>query len=106
MKSLGLTQTSLFAILTILLVGCNNGPPSVLKNGTPRQQSKVGFELVFEILSGSENEALEPLLKEFGEQNRRKIHMTYRGSVDIMLEMDRGREMTCDAVWPANSLWI
>ncbi len=59
----------------------------------------------FVIISGSENESLEPILKKFGRRNRVNIEMHYKGSVDIMLELQKGT-LEADAIWPANSLWI
>ena len=60
----------------------------------------------FVILSGSENEALEPILEEFGKQNHVKIEMVYKGSVDIMSMLGTDAIAEYDAVWPANSMWI
>ena len=57
------------------------------------------------ILSGSENEVLEPILEEFEKQNNVNINVTYEGSVDIMQELQNGAE-NYDAVFPANSIWI
>lgn len=57
------------------------------------------------ILSGSENEALEPLLEEFTRETGIGIEMRYLGSVDIMLELAKA-DFDADAVWPANSLWL
>lgn len=57
------------------------------------------------ILSGSENKELEPLLEQFSKKNNIDVEMVYKGSVDIMQELQRG-DMEYDAVWPANSLWI
>lgn len=59
----------------------------------------------FVILSASENKTLEPILKDFGSNNSVHITMKYMGSVDIMLELQKGN-LNYDAVWPANSLWI
>lgn len=59
----------------------------------------------FVIVSGSENKALEPLLLEFARDNGIDLQMVYKGSVDIMLDMQKP-EFAYDAVWPANSLWI
>ena len=39
------------------------------------------------ILSGSENEVLEPILDEFEKEHNIRINMTYEGSVDIMQEL-------------------
>lgn len=57
------------------------------------------------IISGSENKSLEPLLKEFESQTGIHVKMKYKGSVDIMMELNNP-EFHYDAVWPANSLWI
>ena len=57
------------------------------------------------ILSGSENQVLEPILEEFEKKNNIKINMTYEGSVDIMQELQNGAQ-GYDAVFPANSIWI
>lgn len=60
----------------------------------------------FVILSGSENESLEPILEEFGKKNNVTIRMVYMGSVDIMNLLGTDEIKQYDAVWPANSLWI
>lgn len=57
------------------------------------------------ILSGSENEALEPLIQDWAAQNRVAVSITYLGSVDISRELQSGTPRY-DAVWPAHSLWI
>jgi Ca-activated chloride channel family protein len=58
-----------------------------------------------DIISGSENETLEPIIEEFSRETGIDVHMHYKGSVDIMLELEDG-DIPFDAVWPANSLWI
>jgi Ca-activated chloride channel homolog len=59
----------------------------------------------FVILSGSENESLEPLVKTFGLRNGFDIHMQYKGSVDVMTSL-QSAETSADSIWPASSLWI
>ena len=59
----------------------------------------------FVVLSGSENQTFEPLLKEFSGRSGVDVQMKYTGSVDIMLELQKGAA-AYDAVWPANGLWI
>ena len=57
------------------------------------------------IVSGSENQELEPILEEFSEKSGIRIEMTYQGSLDIMRTL--GQEtIEYDAVWPASSLWL
>ena len=58
------------------------------------------------IVSGSENETLEPILKEFEKENNVNIEMVYKGSVDIMNLLSTPEISEYDAVWPANSMWI
>lgn len=60
---------------------------------------------VLRILSGSENQELEPLLEDFSEENGIQIEMTYQGSLDIMRALEQ-EEIAYDAVWPASSLWL
>lgn len=57
------------------------------------------------ILSGSENDTLEPILEKFGRENNVNVEMVYKGSVDIMLDLEKG-DTEADVIWPANSLWI
>lgn len=58
------------------------------------------------VLSGSENETLEPILEEFSSKNNVKVNMVYKGSLEIMDALQSGGTGSYDAVWPANSLWI
>ena len=60
----------------------------------------------FTILSGSENEVLEPLVQEFCAARHAKCTMKYLGSLDIALTLKPGSTPEADAVWPASSLWI
>lgn len=58
------------------------------------------------IVSGSENEGLEPIIQEFSQANGFAVEIEYRGSVDISRCLERGKDCEFDAVWPANRLWI
>ena len=58
------------------------------------------------IVSGSENEALEPLIMDWASDNRVDVTVSYKGSVDISRILGEGTSGEFDAVWPANSLWI
>jgi Ca-activated chloride channel family protein len=60
----------------------------------------------FTILSGWENEVLEPLVQEFCNEHHAKCAMKYLGSLDIALAFKPGSTPEADAVWPASSLWI
>lgn len=58
------------------------------------------------IVSGSENRALEPIIRDWGSDNRVDVSVAYLGSVDIARTLGESLETQPDAIWPANSLWI
>ena len=60
----------------------------------------------FDIVSGSENDVLEPLVQEFCASRRAQCTMRYQGSLDIALSLKAGNDPSADAVWPAASIWI
>jgi Ca-activated chloride channel family protein len=59
----------------------------------------------FTIVSGSENQSLEPIVQEFCRKQGATCHIRYKGSLDIGLAIAENR-IDFDAVWPANSIWI
>ena len=85
-------STRLFCLVTILiflLAACN-----------PATQTPA-----LTIVSGSENQTLEPMIQEWAKSQGFGIQMTYLGSLDIARLLQSGT-VTYDAVWPANRLWI
>jgi Ca-activated chloride channel family protein len=89
-----------FMMLVLLLGGCNSGEaPETAQKDAPARTSLA-------IVSGSENKTLEPILKQFGRENKIHIRMQYMGSVDISHEISKGKDGGFDAVWPASSLWL
>ena len=60
---------------------------------------------VLKIVSGSENQELEPILETYANDNDVTIEMSYMGSLDIM-RMLGDEKISVDAVWPASSLWL
>ena len=76
-------------LVALLLTGCGN-------NAGPQ----------FTIVSGSENEVLEPLVREFCKSRNASCTTRYQGSLDIALSLKPGNEPAVDAVWPAASIWI
>lgn len=58
------------------------------------------------IVSGSENRALEPIIREWGDENGVEIEISYLWSVDIARALQTGAQSEFDAIWPANSIWI
>ena len=59
----------------------------------------------FQIVAGSENQSLEPILAEFCAAHSVTCKFSYAGSLDIALGL-KDPASTADAVWPAASLWI
>src|SRR5262245_6314041 len=60
----------------------------------------------FDIVAGSENDVLEPLVQEFCASRRATCAVRYKGSLDIALSLKPGSDPAADAVWPAASIWI
>lgn len=99
----------------MLLTGCGAG--SGAGQGEERQDSgkKKGEQDSQEItrvpggririLSGSENQELEDIINACSEATGVDIQMEYKGSVDIMRELEN-RAPDYDAVWPASSIWV
>lgn len=79
-----------FLLIVLLLWGCGEKAPPVSLN----------------IISGSENKSLEPMIQSFAQANNMNVNISYKGSVDIMLGLEQGQGLPYDAVWPANSLWL
>lgn len=73
---------------TVLVAGCSSPGPD------------------FKILSGSENQVLEPIVQEFCKDKRATCTLAYLGSLDIGLSLRPGEETEVDAVWPASGIWI
>lgn len=72
--------------------------------GETGRPSSSGVTLT--IVSGSENEGLEPILQSFARQRGFTVEMRYLGSVQISLLLENGAPEGIDAVWPASTLWI
>lgn len=89
----GLTRFAAFGILLAvgaMVVRCDGAP---------------GPDRTLSIVSGSENRSLEPIVREFCEDEGWACPMTYMGSVDIRLALEDG-DPGHDAVWPAHSRWV
>jgi Ca-activated chloride channel homolog len=90
-------------IAGMALPGCSDKPTGS-SNSTPPTQTPPSPPL--QIVAGSENKSLEPIVQEFAHRNGLAISMTYLGSVEIGQELTKGTRCPYDAVWPAASLWI
>ena len=100
-KVLAFALCALFSLCSALLSGCI--PQTAPAGGAHTFGSGLGEKI--RILSGSENQELEGILKECAKKTGVNLEITYQGSVDIMRTLQQGAG-EYDAVWPASSLWL
>ncbi|MGN0482672.1 MAG: substrate-binding domain-containing protein [Lachnospiraceae bacterium] len=106
-------KKSLIAIATVFVLTVSmifGGCGTKTENGKTQTTGKADMKVnvkgeTLRILSGSENQELTDVIEQCEKETGVKIEMTYKGSVDIMHELEAGAE-SYDAVWPASSLWI
>ncbi|MBI2566685.1 MAG: VWA domain-containing protein [Candidatus Schekmanbacteria bacterium] len=97
--------SALLVSVAILACGGRDDAGAPASSGTSRDAASATARPL-RVLSGSENTALQPIVERFAAKSGVTIEMTYKGSVDIALELEKGKTMEADSVWPANSLWI
>lgn len=90
-------------LLSLIISTCGCGSSAAVES--PQADFTAGGKNTIRILSGSENKELESILTECSKKTGVGIEMTYKGSLDIMRELESGAA-DYDAVWPASSLWI
>ncbi len=105
-------KSILFCILAVMLLvtacGQNGGGEAAEEQEsteTGESGAKPAAGGSVRILSGSENQELEEIIQACSEETGVEIQMDYKGSVDIMRELENGAA-DYDAVWPASSIWI
>ena len=102
-------RTALIGLLApaLLLTGCGGAPgePQAEEQSQDTSSEILKVDGTIRILSGSENEELETVIDECSQATGVEIEMDYKGSVDIMRELESGAE-EYDAVWPASSIWL
>lgn len=101
------TALTLFLAFALLLTGCAGSPGEAKTEEKERDASAeiMKADGTIRILSGSENEELEAVIDECSQATGVEIEMDYKGSVDIMRELESGAK-EYDAVWPASSIWL
>lgn len=90
----------------VLLVGALVGLSACKPEGNSNQTTSQSSGVVINLLSGSENKSIEPILQDAARQAGASLKVTYKGSVDIMLELAKGKGSDYDAVMPADRMWI
>ena len=66
--------------------------------------NNINSSKTFKIISSSENEELENVIKSYAEQKGYDIDIDYSGTLDIMQKLNNGEKY--DAVWVSNSIWL
>ncbi|MGD9684515.1 MAG: substrate-binding domain-containing protein [Candidatus Obscuribacterales bacterium] len=87
-------------LLTLGLAACNED------DGKSNNNTASSASTHISIISGSENKTLEPMIQQWAKDNNVAVDITYEGSVEIMLELEKGAGTQYDAIWPANRMWI
>ncbi|MBF0211641.1 MAG: VWA domain-containing protein [Desulfamplus sp.] len=82
------------AVIIFFMTGCESNSSSDSNSGK-----------TFTIVAGSESKEIEPLIQEFASKNGFVVKMDYKGSVDMMLDLQQPN-FPYDAVLAANSIWI
>lgn len=65
---------------------------------------KIKNEDTFRIISSSENQDLEDVIKAYAQKNDIDVEIEYAGTIDIMDKLNGGEKY--DAVWTSNSIWL
>lgn len=92
--------------LSVLMAGCSgSGMGGSSEETSADSYYDGGGQETVRILSGSENKELGDVLTQCAKQTKVNIEMDYKGSVDIMRELQGGAD-NYDAVWPASSMWV
>jgi len=105
MKNRTITSLSaaLSAALMLTITGCASSTTNTGVTGaSPQDNDQADIVLC----AGSEHRSLEPILKQGARNAGSTLRVEYMGSVDIMLELENGKSSKCDAVMPADSLWL
>ncbi len=76
------------------------------KDDDKKAPAQTSNQEVIRLLSGSENKSIEPIMQEAARQAGATLVVDYKGSVDIMLELQKGKSIDYDAVMPADRMWI
>ncbi|MCX6714302.1 MAG: substrate-binding domain-containing protein [Candidatus Uhrbacteria bacterium] len=88
------------------LIGCEKRAPAQAGQAAPQASGDAIPATGIRFLSGSENKDLYPILQQFEKENGVKFAMTYKGSVDGMMALQKGADTPYDFVWLASDIWI
>jgi len=101
----GIILAAFIFIAAAVVIGITGKSSDDESSSGAQRFSVAGAKETIRILSGSENKELEDILQQCTKSTKVNIEITYKGSIDIMRELQNGAS-DYDAVWPASSLWI
>lgn len=77
----------------------------VITGGCGTSASPAAPTQTLNVVTGSENAVIQPILEAFGRKHNVNVRVTYEGSVTQMLQLQQGAK-GLDAIWPSSSLWL
>ena len=99
----------LFMIIAFVIIGFFVGVFTNIKDGI--NEIKTYYEdyatkdTYLNIISSSENEDLEDIIKNYASSNGYTINIEYAGTLDIMQKLNEKNNLY-DAIWLSNSIWM
>ncbi len=95
--------------LIIILIGCILIASQDIYNKSVTYTNNIdNNEIVedntFRIISSSENEDMEEIVKEYAKKQGINVSFEFSGTLDIMEKLNSGEKY--DAVWTSNSIWL
>lgn len=100
--TLSLLCVLIFSVIAILYYIIDfNG---YIRNDENTSISNAEENKIFKIISSSENEEFEDVLKQFAFEKNIQLEIDYAGTLEIMNKLNQGEKY--DAIWCSNSIWL
>lgn len=100
--TLSLLCVLIFSVIAILYYIIDfNG---YIRNDENTSISNAEENKIFKIISSSENEEFEDVLKQFAFEKNIQLEIDYAGTLEIMDRLNQGEKY--DAIWCSNSIWL
>ena len=93
-----------FAVILMIAYLFNEWTDSFQEQFIKEEEELLADSSTFKIISSSENEDIEPILKKIAKKENIDIDVEYAGTLEIMEKLNAGQEY--DAVWASNSIWL
>ena len=93
-----------FAVILMIAYLFNEWTANFPEHFIKEEEELLVDSSTFKIISSSENEAIEPILKKIAKKENIDIDVEYAGTLEIMEKLNAGQEY--DAVWASNSIWL